>query len=304
LTTEISKLVTEQRNEKSMTLDRMTVRDILRTINDEDKKIAHAVEAVLPDIETAVTQIVKSFKQGGRLFYVGAGTSGRLGVLDAAECMPTFGTTRDMVQAILAGGLATMTQAVEGIEDDERQGAEELKNRGLTDRDVVIGIAASGRTPYTIGALKYAGGTGAYTVALSCNPNALMSQCADCKIEVVVGPEVLTGSTRMKAATAHKMVVTMISTAVMIQLGKVYENLMVDVQATNVKLIERAKRIVMHATGASYTTVEEVLGKAGGEAKTAIVMIKANVSKEAANDALLRSGGLAGAAIEIAKATN
>ncbi|KRF42949.1 N-acetylmuramic acid 6-phosphate etherase [Paenibacillus sp. Soil787] len=288
---DLSALATEQRNQNSMNLDRMSVQEILQIINTEDKKIAEAVESVLPDVELAVGQIVKAFKQGGRLFYVGAGTSGRLGVLDAAECVPTYGTPPEMIQAVIAGGHDTMTRAAEGIEDDEEQAVQELKDRNLSNLDVVVGIAASGRTPYAIGALKYALNVGAYTVALSCNHNAIISQFAECKIEVVVGPEVVSGSTRMKSATAHKMILTMMSTASMVQLGKIYENLMVDVQASNKKLIERAKSMVIDITGSSYEKAEEVLVQTGFEVKTAIVMMEANVSLDQAKAALQQSAG-------------
>ncbi|KIL37832.1 N-acetylmuramic acid-6-phosphate etherase [Gordoniibacillus kamchatkensis] len=298
---DLSALVTEQRNENSMNLDRMSVRDILTTINSEDHKVAGAVKDVLPQVEVAVNQIVKAFQQGGRLFYVGAGTSGRLGVLDAAECVPTYRTPPDMIQAIIAGGPEAMTRAAEGIEDDEEQGAAELRQRGLSRSDVVVGIAASGRTPYPLGALKYARKVGAYTIALTCNRDSLMSRHADCSIEVVVGPEVVSGSTRMKAATSHKMILTMMSTAAMVKLGKTYENLMVDVQATNAKLVERAKRMVVSITGVPYSEAEEALAQAGYEVKTAIVMLEAGVPLEQAREALAESSGHVRVAIERAK---
>ena len=233
VTVNLSTLTTEQRNENSMNLDQMSTIDMLKVINNEDKKVAMAVESVLPSIELATDKIFESFSKGGRLFYSGAGTSGRLGYVDATECPPTFMTPVDMVQPIMAGGNNAFKIALEGTEDNEEQGAEDLQARNITDKDVVVGITASGRTPYAIGAVKYAKKVGAYTIALSSNKNALISQFADCGIEVIVGPEVLTGSTRMKAATAHKMVLNMMSTSAMVKLGKVQENLMVDVHASN-----------------------------------------------------------------------
>ncbi len=301
---DLSELVTEHRNPDSLHLDRMSVQEILTTINNEDKKIAFAVERVLPEVEDAVNRIVAALRQGGRLFYVGAGTSGRLGVLDAAECVPTYRTPPDLIQAVIAGGRDAITQAAEGIEDDERQAALDLQSRSVTGLDVVVGITASGRTPYPIGALKYARGLGACTIALSCNRQAEISRYADCAIEVVVGPEVVSGSTRMKSATVHKMILTMISTASMVRLGKIYENLMVDVQASNRKLMERAKNMVMDITGVSYGKAEELLLQTNYEVKPAIVMIRADVSLDRAKTALKQSGGHVRDAIEHAKGNN
>lgn len=300
MTIDLSALVTEQRNPDSMLLDRMSTKEILQLINNEDRKIAEAVAAALPQIEEAVGRIAAALQQGGRLFYVGAGTSGRLGVLDAAECVPTYRTPPDMIQAVLAGGPEAMTEAVEGSEDDEGQGALELQARALGEGDVVLGITASGRTPFTIGALKYAQSKGAFAISLSCNRHAQLSRFADCPIEVIVGPEVISGSTRMKAATAQKMILTMISTSVMIKLGKTYENLMVDVQATNQKLVERAKRIVMECTGADYGEAEAVLACTGFEVKPAIVMLLAGTSTDLAAQALAASNGHVGGAVEYA----
>ena len=286
MTKDLAKLVTEQRNENSMQLDQLSVFDILNTINDEDKKVAFAVEKVLPKVAEAVERIYKALKEGGRLFYVGAGTSGRLGVLDASECPPTFMTPPHMVQTIMAGGSDAFFQAVEGSEDYELDGEKDLQKAEVTHKDVVMGITASGRTPYPIGALKYANQVGAYTVALSCNEDAQISLYADCPIEVVVGPEVLTGSTRMKAGTAHKMILNMISTTTMVKLGKVYENLMVDVHASNFKLYERAKRTLMEVTDVSYEEAEKTLEQTKYRVKPAIVMIEADVSFEMATEAL------------------
>ncbi|WP_404456427.1 N-acetylmuramic acid 6-phosphate etherase [Virgibacillus necropolis] len=297
----LSALTTEQRNENSMTLDQMSTIDILKTINLEDKKVANAVEAVLPKVETSIEHIHKALAKGGRLFYVGAGTSGRLGVIDASECPPTFMTPPDMVQTVMAGGTKAFVNAAEGSEDNEHQGAADLKERNLTKDDVVIGITASGRTPYPIGALKFAREIGAYTVGLSCNENSLISQFADCEIEVVVGPEVLTGSTRMKAATAHKMILNMISTTTMVKLGKVHENLMVDVHASNYKLLERAKHTLIEITDASYEESEKVLKLTNNEVKPAIVMLEGGVTFDAAKVAIQKSNGYVRKAIDYVK---
>ncbi|WP_164218234.1 N-acetylmuramic acid 6-phosphate etherase [Virgibacillus sp. YIM 98842] len=295
---ELFKLTTEQRNRNSMNLDQMSVGQMIKLINEEDKKVALAVEKVLPQVETAIEATHKALKKGGRIFYVGAGTSGRVGVMDASECPPTFMTSPDMVQTVMAGGNNAFFQAVEGSEDHEAKGETDVKDKGVTKKDVVFGITASGRTPYPIGALKYARKLGAYTVSLSCNDNSVISQFADCSIEVVVGPEILTGSTRMKAATAHKMILNMISTAVMVKLGKVYENLMVDVHASNYKLKERAKTNIMEITKVSYEKAEEVLKQTNHEVKPAIVMIEADVSVEEAKAAIDNNNGFVRRAID------
>ncbi|PPA69958.1 N-acetylmuramic acid 6-phosphate etherase [Jeotgalibacillus proteolyticus] len=297
----LSALVTEQRNENSMKLDQMDIADIMTVINNEDKKVAFAVEKVLPQITYATEKIVEAFSKGGRLFYSGAGTSGRLAYIDASECPPTFMTPHEMVQPIMAGGIHAFGTAVEGSEDQEEQGADDLRVKNITSNDVVVGITASGRTPYAIGALKLAKEKGAYTIALSSNKDALISKIADCKIEAVVGPEVLTGSTRMKAASAHKMILNMLSTAAMVKMGKVQENLMVDVHASNYKLMERAKRIIMELTEANYEKAEEMLMLAGKKVKPAIVMIEADVSLEAAQKAIEESKGFMRNAIQLAK---
>ncbi|WP_430790514.1 N-acetylmuramic acid 6-phosphate etherase [Virgibacillus flavescens] len=301
---ELSSLTTEKRNVNSMELDKMSTMEILTTINQEDKKVAEAVEKVLPNINESVEQICKALKKGGRLFYVGAGTSGRLGVIDASECPPTFMTPPEMVQTVMAGGNEAFFNAVEGSEDNETQGAEDIKAKRLSGKDVVIGITASGRTPYPIGALKYAREIGAYTVSLTCNENSLISQFSTSVIEVVVGPEVLTGSTRMKAATAHKMILNMISTTTMIKLGKVHENLMVDVHASNYKLKERAKRTIIDITGVSYIEAENTLKLTNNEVKPAIVMINGGVAYQEALEAIRYSNGYVREAINYAKKQN
>ena len=291
-------LTTESRNEQTMQIDTAQPMDILRMMNEEDKKISQAVENVLQDVEVAVNYAFESFKQGGRLIYMGAGTSGRLGVLDAVECPPTFSTDPSMVQGIIAGGENAFIKAVEGAEDKPEAGVEDLKKIGLNEKDTVIGIAASGRTPYIIGALKYARSVKAKAVALSCNENALISKEADTAIEVVVGPEVLTGSTRLKAATAHKMILNMISTSSMILLGKAYENLMIDVHVSNEKLKERAINIIMKVTDVSYDQALQALEAADLQVKIAIVMIKRNLNKEEAMKILEQFDGYVRKAIE------
>ncbi|MEH7505649.1 N-acetylmuramic acid 6-phosphate etherase [Neobacillus drentensis] len=291
-------LTTESRNEQSMQVDTANPIDILRIMNEQDQLVALAVKAVLPDVEAAVQFVFESFKNGGRLIYLGAGTSGRLGVLDAVECPPTFSTDPEMVQGIMAGGERAFLKAVEGAEDQPDLGVSDLKELGLTKHDTVIGIAASGRTPYVIGALQYARSIGAKTVALSCNENAVISKEADQSIEVIVGPEVLTGSTRLKAGTAHKMILNMISTSSMILLGKAYENLMVDVHVSNQKLKERAIGIIRKITGVSYEQALEALEASDLQVKTAIVMIKTNTTKQEAERLLTEANGYVKKAIE------
>lgn len=251
---DLTKLSTETRNPKSMELDTMSVSEILQLMNSEDQTVPLAIQKQLPQIENAVETIIQQFKKGGRLIYLGAGTSGRLGVLDAAECVPTFGTDPTLVQGLIAGGQSAMTVAVEGAEDSLSLAQEDLKKLDLNEDDAVVGLAASGRTPYVIGALKYAQTVQAATISIACNENAEISKFAKYPIEVVTGPEVLTGSTRLKAGTAQKLVLNMISTTSMIKLGKAYQNLMIDVKPTNDKLVERAKRIIMQATDCDYQT--------------------------------------------------
>lgn len=297
MTNSLTRLTTEQRNIHTSAMDRMKTDKILKIMNQEDQKVAEAVEKVLPEVDRAVTHVIESFKNGGRLFYVGAGTSGRLGILDASECPPTFMAPPDLVQGLMAGGGTAFNRALENSEDDEQQGEIDLKEKRITPHDVVIGITASGRTPYPIGALKYARKVGAYTVSLSCNQDSQISMYADCPIEVIVGPEVLTGSTRLKSGTAHKMILNMISTTSMIKLGKVYENLMVDVHASNYKLKERAKQIIRECTGVSDDEASEVLQKANYLVKPAIVMVKTNASFEEAQKLLENYEGQLRAAI-------
>lgn len=291
-------LTTESRNEQTKKIDNMTTKEILTVINNEDMKVAKEVQQVLPQIEKTIDTVVASLKNGGKLFYVGAGTSGRIGILDAVECPPTFSTPPNLVQGIIAGGLQAIEKAVEGAEDSEEFGEEDLKERRLTELDVVVGIAASGRTPYVIGALKYAQRIGAATVSLASNENAVISDFADVKIEVITGPEILTGSTRMKAATAHKMILNMITTTSMIKIGKVYENLMVDVNISNKKLMERAINIITTITDATYEEAKRTLEKANKEVKPAIVMIEANVSYEKAQHHIKHANGYVRKAIE------
>ncbi|MGX6445969.1 N-acetylmuramic acid 6-phosphate etherase [Neobacillus sp. K501] len=291
-------LTTESRNVDSMHIDTASPMEILRIMNEQDQLVALAVNKVLPDVEAAVQYVVASFQKGGRLIYLGAGTSGRLGVLDAVECPPTFSTSHEMVQGLMAGGEGAFLKAVEGAEDDPELGVADLKNLELTENDTVIGIAASGRTPYVIGALRYARRIGAKTVALSCNENAAISKEADQAIEVIVGPEVLTGSTRLKAGTAHKMILNMISTSAMILIGKAYENLMVDVHVSNLKLKERAIGIIRKITGVSYEVALDTLEKADLQVKTAIVMIMTNTSKAAAEKRLTEANGYVKKAIQ------
>jgi N-acetylmuramic acid 6-phosphate etherase len=262
-----------------MKLDAMPLPDLLRVMNDEDSHVAEAIREELPHIEEAIRQVVASFKAGGRLIYMGAGTSGRLGVLDAAECVPTFGVPPSMVVGLIAGGDEAMTKAVEGAEDDCESGARDLARLGLEPRDTVVGIAASGRTPYVLGGLEYARGIGAATVAVSCNKNSPISKVADVAIEVVPGPEILTGSTRLKAGTAQKLVLNMISTASMAGIGKVYKNLMVDVIATNGKLRARAENIVMAAADVEREAARKALAEAEGSCKIATVMLLLSCDK-------------------------
>lgn len=280
------KLTTELRNPNSLDLDQKSIREILELMNREDATIPLAIREVLDKIEIVVNYVVQAFQNGGRLIYAGAGTSGRLGILDASECPPTFGVDKNLVQGIIAGGLKAVTDAIEGAEDNEQAGGEDLKKVSLTNKDVVIGIAASGRTPYVIGALKYAKETGAKTASISNNANSKIGEIADVAIEVVTGPEIITGSTRLKAGTAQKLVLNMISTTSMIKIGKVYENLMVDVQPTNKKLIERSKKIIMEATGVDYGTAETYFEKANHQVKVAIVMILLNCSYDEAKQKL------------------
>ncbi len=269
----LENLSTEHRNEKTTNLDEMSIKEVLQSMNEEDRTVALAVEKEIEHIEKVVQTVIKSFEEEGRLIYIEAGTCGQLGILDAVECPPTLGPDYKMVQGFIAGGLKAFTKAVEGAEDREELAEEDLKSIGLNEKDTVIGIAASGRTPYVIGGLKYAHSVGASTASISCNKNAEISKYAKLNVEVETGAEILTGSTRLKAGTAQKLVLNMISTASMIGVGKVYKNLMVDVQSTNEKLVERSKRIIVEATGVSYEVAAEYYEKANRNVKVAIVMV-------------------------------
>ncbi len=290
-------LGTETRNPKTSDLDSMSVTEFLTVMNDEDRTVAVAVGAAIPEIAEAVDLVVAAFRRGGRLIYLGAGTSGRLGVLDAVECPPTFGTPPGQVVGLIAGGERAFVQAVEGAEDSAQLAADELSGIGLGDGDVVVGIAASGRTPYVIGGLDHARAVGAATVSIACNRNAVVSRHADVAIEVDNGPEVLTGSTRLKAGTSQKLILNMISTAAMVQVGKVYGNLMVDVMPTNEKLVARAQRIIAEATGCDAQTAQAAYEAAGGHAKTAIVMILTEVDADEARARLEAAGGVVRGAV-------
>ncbi|WP_062353982.1 N-acetylmuramic acid 6-phosphate etherase [Bacillus kwashiorkori] len=295
----LSKLTTEKMNPQYENLDQMTTLELVKNMNQEDYSVPAAVNKVLPEIANAIEIAYNNLKNGGRLIYIGAGTSGRLGVLDAAECPPTFFTDPELVQGIMAGGERAMFRAIEGAEDDYEGGKVDLQQRNLQANDVVVGITASGRTPYVMGALDFAKCMGAKTISISCNKDSEISKLADQSIEVVVGPEILTGSTRLKAATAQKMVLNMISTGVMVKLGKVYKNLMVDLHPSNSKLMERAKRIVMEITGCSYDIATETLKITEQKVKLAIVMIMANVSHEKAQLLVKKANGNVRKAINI-----
>ena len=282
---------TETRNPKSRHIDQLSTLDALRIMNEEDATVTLAVREALPAIARAVDLIVARLRDGGRLFYVGAGTSGRLAVVDASECVPTFNTDPSLVQAIIAGGSAALVTSVEDAEDNRERGGEDLRARGVTAADVVVGIAASGRTPYVLGALDVARAAGAATIGLACNAPAPLLEAADIAIGVVTGPEVVSGSTRLKAGTAQKLVLNMLSTASMIQLGKVYGNRMVDVRVSNEKLLDRARRIVAEVAGISLERAAELLDAADHQAKTAIAMARLGIDAPAAQAALDRVGG-------------
>lgn len=290
-------LVSESRNPATMNLDEMTTLEMVATFNHEDSKVPEAIRAVLPEVAQAVDMAAASFKAGGRLIYLGAGTSGRLGVLDASECPPTFGVPHGLVVGLIAGGPGALLKAVEGAEDSEELGVSDLKNLQITPADTIVGLAASGRTPYVIGALRYARELGCATVAISCNPDSPIAHEAQVAISPVVGPEALTGSTRLKSGTAQKLVLNMISTGAMVKNGKVYQNLMVDVKATNVKLVDRACRIVVEATGAARADAEAALSQTDFEVKPAILMILANISAQEAIQRLTAHHGFLRAAL-------
>lgn len=295
---EISVLTTEGRNPQSTNLDQLPIREILELINVEDHRVPTAVQGEIPYIEQAVSLVVSAFKAGGRLIYVGAGTSGRLGVLDAAECPPTFGSDPNMVQGIIAGGMGALVSAVEGAEDNEENGRLAIREAKVGKNDVVCGVAASRRTPYVKAAVDEARALGAKTVFLTMNPRENIDFPVDVAICPVVGPEVLMGSTRMKSGLAQKMVMTMVTTAAFVRMGKTYENMMIDLMGTSEKLRQRAHRVVMLVTGVSYTEAREALDKANGSVKTALVMILKDVSAEEAGAMLKASDGFVRGAIQ------
>ena len=287
----LSTLITEQRNPNSMHVDSLSALEIVQLMNDEDKQVPLAIEKCLPQIAQAVECIVAAFQQGGRLVYIGAGTSGRLGVLDASECPPTFGVSPEMVKGIIAGGERALRHPIEGAEDSKEQAVVDLQTIQFSSKDVLVGIAASGRTPYVIGALEYAKSLGSVTVSIASNPNSAMANIVDIAIDTVVGPEVLTGSSRLKSGTAQKLVLNMLTTASMILMGKCYQNLMVDVQASNEKLKARAIRIVMQATDCDKALAEEILKQADQNAKLAIMMILSGLDRAQAEALLEKHHG-------------
>ncbi|MBB6145608.1 N-acetylmuramic acid 6-phosphate etherase [Silvibacterium bohemicum] len=293
---ELAQLATEARNPATENLDSLSTADLVRAFHDADREATAAVERELPQIAAAIDAIVERLQAGGRLFYLGAGTSGRLGVLDASECPPTYNTPREMVQGIIAGGDVALRNSVERAEDDEAQGRADLSERGLSNKDALVGIAASGRTPYVLGGIKYARELGALTIGLSCVPGSKLAQAAELEITPATGPEVVTGSTRMKAGTATKLVLNMLSTGSLVRLGYVYGNLMVNVQPTNAKLRDRAARIVAAVTGIDTAAAETLLDRAGS-VKTAIVMQKLGLDRATAEARLAAAEGRLRAAL-------
>ncbi|KPA51614.1 N-acetylmuramic acid-6-phosphate etherase [Photobacterium leiognathi subsp. mandapamensis] len=288
---DLTTLVTESRNVASENIDMLSTIDMLKVINQEDQKVALAVEAIIPEIAKVVDLISEAFQSGGRLIYTGAGTSGRLGILDASECPPTYGSDPDLVIGLIAGGHKAILKAVENAEDNVELGATDLQQIGFNHKDILVGIAASGRTPYVIGSMNYAKSVGAKVAALSCNANSPMAEIADINITPIVGAEVVTGSSRMKAGTAQKLVLNMLTTGAMIRTGKVFGNLMVDVEATNAKLIQRQKNIVVEATGCSESQAAEALTQCNNHCKTAILMILLNINADLAAAKLSKHHG-------------
>ncbi|MGD3155270.1 N-acetylmuramic acid 6-phosphate etherase [Staphylococcus warneri] len=291
-------LTTESRNTETMHLDEMSIQEALKAMNDEDQFVPKAIEPIIPELTKVIKEAISKFKQHGRLIYIGAGTSGRLGVLDAAECVPTFNTSPDEVIGIIAGGSKAMTEAVEGAEDNEEQGKDDLKAIQLSKKDIVIGISASGRTPYVKAALAFANEVGAVSVSLSCNTNSEMSKLSQYALEVHVGPEVLTGSTRLKSGTAQKLILNMISTMTMIGVGKVYDNLMVDLKPTNQKLIQRSIRIIKDICDLNDEEAKLLYEKADQNIKTAVVMYLCDTTKDDAQNKLLKHNGVIKQAIK------
>ncbi len=281
--------ITEQENPRTSEIDRLPTLEAIRLINDEDKTVAPAIEKVLPEIAASVDRIVERLKNGGRLFYVGSGTSGRLGVLDASEIPPTFGVSYDLIQGVIAGGYDALYKATESSEDDKEAGAEDLKKRGVTEKDAVIGIAASGRTPYTIGAVEYAKTLGCFAACVSCVPDSPITEAAEISIVPMVGAEAIAGSSRMKAGTAQKMILNMISTATMIRLGYVKGNRMTNVKSSNAKLKERSLRILMAETDLNERAARDLMSAAGEDLRVAIVMHKSNASREIAERELVEN---------------
>lgn len=297
----LENLTTEMRNPNTLNIDKVSTIEMLRKMNNEDKKVAEAVELEIENIARAVDEISERVTRGGRIIYIGAGTSGRLGILDASECPPTYGVSENLVQGIIAGGKEAIFRAKEGAEDSQDLAVIDLKERDLNKNDTVIGLAASGRTPYVIGGLNYANKIGALTVSITCNYKSEVSKSAKIAISPVVGPEVVTGSTRLKAGTAQKLVLNMISTGVMIKQGKVYENLMVDVKTSNEKLVERAKKIVCEATGVKRETAEYILKETNNNVKLAIFTILSNLTVEEAKSILDLNKGYIANALEYIK---
>ena len=298
---DLEKLTTESRNQNTLDIDKVSTLEMVKKINDEDKKVALAVEEELPKIAEAIDGIVNRMHKGGRLIYIGAGTSGRLGILDASECPPTYGVSEELVQGLIAGGKEAIFRAKEGAEDSKELAVEDLKNKSLNENDIVVGLAASGRTPYVIGGLEYGNEIGALTVSITCNANSEVAKAAKISIAPVVGPEVVTGSTRLKSGTAQKLVLNMLSTGTMIKLGKVYGNLMVDVRATNEKLVERAKRIVCEATGITREESEKILEETNFDVKLSIFMILSKLNKDEAKKVLYENKGYIAEALKSIK---
>lgn len=292
--------VTERENPNTTEIDKVSTLEAIKLINNEDKTVADAVEKVLPQIASAVDKVVERLRNGGRLFYIGTGTSGRLGVLDASEIPPTFGVSYDVIQGIIAGGYGALYQASEADEDDGQAGVGDLKERGLTEKDAVIGLAASGRTPYTIGAVEYAKSIGCFTACVTCVPDSGITKAVNVAIVPVVGPEAVTGSTRMKAGTAQKIVLNMISTVAMIRLGYVHGNRMTNVKPSNIKLRERGLRILMAETGLDESAAQVLMEKASGDLRIALVMHEAGVGREAAEKALAETNFVVAAAARYA----
>ncbi|EPG4960399.1 TPA: N-acetylmuramic acid 6-phosphate etherase [Citrobacter amalonaticus] len=290
-------LVSETRNPQTMDLDALSTLDLVHRFNQQDTLVAEAVKATLPDVASAVDAAAEALKSGGRIIYMGAGTSGRLGVLDASECPPTFGVPHGLVVGLIAGGPGALLKAVEGAEDNAQLGEDDLIALNLVPQDLVVGLAASGRTPYVIGGLKYARKTGCTTVAISCNPDSPIAQEADIAISPVVGPEALTGSTRLKSGTAQKLVLNMISTGAMVKFGKVYQNLMVDMKATNIKLMDRACRMVVEATDIARAEAETLLRQTDFDVKPAILMALSGLNADAAREKLAAHQGFLRAAL-------